>query len=392
MDAPDPVVRSAMAKVMNPQGLPPMTQKELNRLLNRQYLESEDRRIQAANTSLQTSAMRGAIDAGVVSPIDVRGYTGSMYAAPGSYAAARAGSDLERKADLLLQQRFGKMQPGEVRYADTYGSGSISNLPALMPTAQAPAGQVIDEIQGGVGDSAIERLLGRNLAAMGDAKVSEVRPAQPALPLQGETIPTASNVFSFTPAARAQQMAQLQFDVQQADALRRQQEKLRQQTLDTLSSMAAMGRDINQYRGAIPDDIIIEATARGAKMAKDIAPAARVYPSLIETVENGIVYQQRQDTSTGEAVGDKVPIRRIDELPGTAKPQSTGQLVPVIDATTQQPIPDLYFDPVTKQMRSGGSISPKELLLMSAGFGNFPTSRPVKTIDQIRKEILAGKK
>lgn len=41
LDAPDPVVRSAMAKVMNPQGLPPMTQKELDRLLNRQFYEEQ---------------------------------------------------------------------------------------------------------------------------------------------------------------------------------------------------------------------------------------------------------------------------------------------------------------------------------------------------------------
>ena len=134
MDAPDPVVRSAMAKVMNPQGLPPMTQKELNRLLGRQYLEAQDQKTQANNASLQTQRVRQAISSGDMPPIDVRQYSGSMYAPQGSYSEARTlaptrVSAIERSADQLLKARFGQMAPGQMSVAP-YTSPSTPSQPA----------------------------------------------------------------------------------------------------------------------------------------------------------------------------------------------------------------------------------------------------------------------
>ena len=135
MDAPDPVVRSAMAKLMNPQGLPPMTQKELDRLLNRQYLEGENVR-QAMTTSKQTMAAREAIASGQMPPVDVTSYAGSMFAAPGSYTEARplpaptTGFSAERSADRVLKALYGEMLPGQqVRVAGVPDEQMVTGAP-----------------------------------------------------------------------------------------------------------------------------------------------------------------------------------------------------------------------------------------------------------------------
>jgi hypothetical protein len=135
MDAPDPVVRSAMAKLMNPQGLPPMSQKELDRLLNRQYLEQENVR-QAMTTSKQTMAAREAIASGQMPPIDVTSYAGSMFAAPGSYTEARplptptTGFSAERSADRMLKALYGEMLPGQqVRVAGVPDEQMVTGAP-----------------------------------------------------------------------------------------------------------------------------------------------------------------------------------------------------------------------------------------------------------------------
>lgn len=135
MDAPDPVVRSAMAKLMNPHGLPPMTQKELDRLLNRQYLEGENVR-QAMTTSKQTMAAREAIASGQMPPVDVTSYAGSMFAAPGSYTEARplatptTGFSAERSADRVLKALYGEMLPGQqVRVAGVPDEQMVTGAP-----------------------------------------------------------------------------------------------------------------------------------------------------------------------------------------------------------------------------------------------------------------------
>lgn len=136
MDAPDPVVRSAMAKVMNPQGLPPMTQKELNRLLGRQYLESQDRQTQANNASLQTMRVRQAISAGDIPAVDVRQYAGSMYAAPGSYTAPRSIAERQQPmvrmpSEYAIRNIPGRGESTVVRGTEIKGGPPSSGMQAL---------------------------------------------------------------------------------------------------------------------------------------------------------------------------------------------------------------------------------------------------------------------
>lgn len=136
MDAPDPVVRSAMAKVMNPQGLPPMTQKELNRLLGRQYLEAQDQKTQANNASLQTMRVRQAISGGDIPAIDVRQYGGSMYSAPGSYTAPRFIAERQQPmvrmpSEYAIRNIPGRGESTVVRGTEIKGGPATSGMQAL---------------------------------------------------------------------------------------------------------------------------------------------------------------------------------------------------------------------------------------------------------------------
>lgn len=447
MDAPDPVVRSAMAKAMNPQGLPPMTQKELNRLLGRQYLEAEDRKNQAQNATLQTMRMRQDIAAGEVPAVDVRQYAGSMYAAPGSYSAARplrptGGSIIERSADELLKSRFGQMVPGQIAVAPTnlptmqaqptpqagYGyiqgrydylgttplgmvrsaepvlgdqfqqlSGAMQAsqqvdasrspwdaLPPIQPAlmlgkpqeVEAPAPQAVQEVSGFSGNTAIERLLGRNLSLMQGAGTAQPMGA-----------PTPSNVFSYTPAAMAQQLGQRRFEADYAADQRKQM-------IETVSAMYGQGQDINQLN--LPPDILSEAVVRGEKIRNEIS---RKYPASKSIIRDGVVYTQRYNPETGEELGDLIPIRSTQNLPGSARPQSKGQLVPAIDKTTGQPIPNLYLDTDTGQLRSTAPLSERASLLSDTGFGGFnqtqtgkPTTTGVRTYEQLVREMQGAAK
>lgn len=345
MDAPDPVVRSAMAKAMNPQGLPPMTQKELNRLLGRQYLEAQDQKTQANNASLQTMRMRQGIAAGESPAIDVRQYAGSMYAAPGSYSAAR------------LPKLEGER-------------------PFRLPGAELERG-----------NSAIERLLGRNLNIMQGAGSAQ--------PMGG---PTPSNIFSFTPsamqqrsAAEGQQLAAIRFASDLAS-------KQRKQTIDTFAAVVASGQDIDQFN--LAPDIIAEANAIGLKMRKELAPK---YPSTKSIVRDGIVYTQKYDPETGEEVGDLIPVRSTQQLPGTAKPQSEGILIPVRDPSGAI-VPGIMFDPVTRQYRNPMVMSQSAALASEVGLGGFVSGgqpgttqqsaapKPVRTYQQLLEEMRGGSK
>ena len=347
MDAPDSVVRSAMAKAMNPEGLPPMTQKELNRLLGRQYLEAQDRQTQASNTSLQTMRMRQGIASGQSPAIDVREYSGSMYAAPGSYSAARSPTI-----------------PGE-----------------LTRQSQQPG------IELERGNSAIERLLGRNLNVMQGAGSAQ--------PMGG---PTPSNIFSYTPAAMRQQSAA---EGQQLAAIRFASDlasKERKQTIDTFAAVVASGQDIDQFN--LAPDIIAEANAIGLKMRKELAPK---YPSTKSIVRDGVVYTQRYNPETGEEVGDLIPIRSTQQLPGTAKPQSEGILIPVRDQSGAI-VPGIMFDPVTRQYRNPAPMSQSAALASEVGLGGFVSGgqtgtaqqsaapKPVRTYQQLMEEMRGGSK
>lgn len=391
MDAPDPVVRSAMAKAMNPQGLPPMTQKELNRLLGRQYLEAQDRQTQANNASLQTMRMRQEIAStlpgakaeaaadrllkakfGVMEPGDIQIATKDGYRVINAGSAYKPG--IEGIADAMLKDRFGAMLPGEVEVATQRGTTML--LPDQPQGTETPAPQAVQDLSGFSGNTAIERLLGRNLSLMQGAGTAQPMGA-----------PTPSNVFSYTPAAMAQQLGQRRFEADYAADQRKQM-------IETVSAMYGQGQDINQLN--LPPDILSEAVVRGEKIRNEIS---RKYPASKSIIRDGVVYTQRYNPETGEELGDLIPIRSTQNLPGSARPQSKGQLVPAIDKTTGQPIPNLYLDTDTGQLRSTAPLSERASLLSDTGFGGFnqtqtgkPTTTGVRTYEQLVREMQGAAK
>ena len=271
MDAPDPVVRSAMAKVMNPQGLPPMTQKELNRLLGRQYLEAQDQKTQANNASLQTMRVRQAISGGDIPAIDVRQYAGSMYAPSGSYSEARAirssgNQVIQQAADRLLRAQYGEMQPGQIQVASrtteqtaegapaAYGTQAFANslltdrFGAMQPGQQVRIAGIADEMLTPAQATPVEAFAapteGYTPAAMPPATQPSIpqapaaRPASfgpaldqligarasaaPRLPTQqAEMGVSPSNVFAFSPVAQNIASERRQFELKQAEELRK---------------------------------------------------------------------------------------------------------------------------------------------------------------------------
>lgn len=269
MDAPDPVVRSAMAKLMNPQGLPPMTQKELDRLLNRQYLEGENVR-QAMTTSKQTMAAREAIASGQMPPIDVTSYAGSMFAAPGSYTEARplptptTGFSAERSADRVLKALYGEMLPGQqVRVAGVPDEQMVTGAPqsrGIEGTADALLKARFGEMQpgqqvriAGISDSMLtpaqpegqqvqtvmptgEQAPQYNMPFAGQPSMQPTRrpslgpaldqliPAQampqiPSLAPQAPSYMTVGQAFASTPQALERSMREQEYRQKQAEAL-----------------------------------------------------------------------------------------------------------------------------------------------------------------------------
>jgi hypothetical protein len=380
MDAPDPVVRSAMAKMMNPQGLPPMTQKELNRLLTRQSLESENVRL--SNTaSQQTMAARQGIASGQMAPIDVRQYAGSMYAAPGSYTAARpmaeaTGYNPERSADALLKAQFGQMLPGQqVRIA---GIPDEMLVPAGQPEVQ-PVAQPAAQAPSMTGGSAIEQLLGRNLSLF---------QAPEPIYQQAPAASTVSQIMQMTPFAQQQRLAQQKFAADQREAQTNQ-------LIDTLASMDALGQDITQFSGSIGADILNRAKVKGEKLKSDTQPK---FPAIQETVENGIVYSQRFDPNTGQPVGGRIPERSTAQLPGTAPVQSKGRLVPATNPQTGKPYEGVLLDVDTGKLVNIAVPGFAQQIMGQYGIGlggqqsgvQQPAAQPppqIKTYEQVLKEL-----
>lgn len=266
MDAPDPVVRSAMAKVMNPQGLPPMTQKELDRLLNRQYLEQQNvRQAQQASGGKRMFEARQAIDRGMMPPIDVTQYAGSMFSGTDSYTGVRAlpaarGNVVQQAADRLLKSQYGEMQPGEVQIADATGERIIQGAPtasgiegfantlltdrfgAMQPGQQVRVAGIADEMLVPAQPTPVQSLpapagappttqpaipsapvarptsLGPTLDQLVGARASAVPPSIGQAPL---TQMAASDVFANTPEALARSAQQREFERKQAEELRK---------------------------------------------------------------------------------------------------------------------------------------------------------------------------
>jgi len=379
MDAPDPVVRSAMAKMMNPQGLPPMTQKELNRLLTRQSLESENVRL--SNTaSQQTMAARQGIASGQMAPIDVRQYAGSMYAAPGLYTAARpmaeaTGYSPERAADALLKARFGQMLPGQqVRIAGVSDEMLVTDgQPEVQPVAQ-PVAQPAAQAPSMTGGSAIEQLLGRNLSLF---------QAPEPIYQQAPAASTVSQVMQMTPFAQQQRLAQQRFAADQREAQTNQ-------LIDTLASMDALGQDITQFSGSIGADILNRAKVKGEKLKSDTQPK---FPSVQETIENNIVYSQRIDPNTGQPVGDRIPIRSTADLPGSAPVQSKGRLVPATNPLTGKPYEGILLDIDTGKIVPTAVPGFAQQIMGQYGIGlggQQGSAQPppqIKTYEQVLKEL-----
>jgi hypothetical protein len=374
MDAPDPVVRSAMAKMMNPQGLPPMTQKELNRLLNRQYLEQENIR-QSNTASQQTTAIRAAIASGQMAPIDVTKYAGSMYAAPGSYAAARpmaqqGGYNPERTADALLKAQFGQMLPGQqVRIA---GVPDEMLVPAGQPEQVESVGQTA--APAAKPGSVIEQLIGRPLSLFDSVPPSVYQPTPSG--------PTVNQVMGMTPMAQQQRLAQERFAADQREALRKQ-------TVGTLASMVALGQDITQFD--VSPDILNEAAVEGAKLSQY---TKKKFPTSQKSIEGGIVYEQQLDPETGEPIGSKIPLRSTQQLPGTAKPVSQGQFVPAVNMQTGQPIPGMYLDTSTGAVRNVVIPGTSEQVLKGLGLdgGSPGTPTPVVTPQSQPSQFVKGQR
>ena len=123
MDAPDKAVVVAMNKIAL--GMP-LTQQELGRLATRQRLEEQSMAAASNKASFQGLIGRG--------PIDVKSYTGSMY----------AGADpFSNPANAALESRFGKRAPGQIDIS--YGGNAIG-APKYTPT-YAPTTGLLGQAQ-----------------------------------------------------------------------------------------------------------------------------------------------------------------------------------------------------------------------------------------------------
>jgi hypothetical protein len=268
---PDPVVRSAMAKVMNPQGLPPMTQKELDRLLNRQFYEEQQVKQANAYQGSRLYEARQAIASGQMAPIDVNSYAGSMYSAPGSYTAARPISaptrpSIQQSADRMLRANYGEMQPGQVQVSDlggdrviegtprprgiqgmadtlltdTYGAMQpgqqmrVAGIPDEMlvparaeptePAGEAPAGGYAQPAGGYAQPAAAPRptSFGPALSQlMGPSGMPSGMPALPSLTPRTPSAMTVADVFASTPDALARTSREQEARQKQLEALRK---------------------------------------------------------------------------------------------------------------------------------------------------------------------------
>lgn len=260
MDAPDATVRLAMLKLMNPGGMPPMTQEEAQRLSTRMYLEGQN--AQNVPTSTQTMQMRQG------GPIDVNSYAGSMWSGPGSYTAPRlaptSGSTMEQRADALLKQRFGTMLPGQ-----TMREAGMRDEWMVPATEQAPApaaqgiggGSFLNAIKQ---PSGLESLLGYQFNAAAASAQPAARPAPQVQQSQGmfpgyktpspsvlqqmignATAPTPSmsnmtvaGALGMTPKAQELGLSRSRFQAEQ-------QQNQEKSLLDTAASMMATGQDIS---------------------------------------------------------------------------------------------------------------------------------------------------
>lgn len=126
MDAPDTAVRVAMNKIALGMQLTPQ---EHRRLANRQQLETQSAAVASQRSTFQSLVGQA--------PIDVRSYSGSMF----------AGSDMQDRANSTLEARFGKRAPGQIDIS--YGGqlvGRQQDAPEEQGTTEA--GEAATELIG----------------------------------------------------------------------------------------------------------------------------------------------------------------------------------------------------------------------------------------------------
>lgn len=333
MDAPDATVRLAMMKMLNPAGMPPMTQEEAQRLSTRMYLEGQSAK--NVPTSAQTMQMRQA------GPVDVNSYAGSMWAAPGSYTAARPtqipSSTMEQRADAILKQRFGEMLPGqtmrEAGMRDEWMVPAQQGAPEVRQLPQTGAGSFISALKQ---PSGLESLLGYQFNAGGSAAAGSplvqpmasqgapsARPSANILPTQttnqgflpGYKTPspavlqqmlanaqpqapsfdnmTVAQTFGMTPTAQTLGMERSRFAAQT--------QKDKEKTLmDTATSMMASGQDVSGL-GLTPSQM--------ARVRTDASLLSEKGQRTVETVnEKGQAIKNTYDI-TGNLIASR-PIER----------------------------------------------------------------------------------
>lgn len=263
MDAPDPVVRSAMAKMLNPQGLPPMTQKELNRLLGRQYLEQENIR-QSNTASQQTAAVRQQ------GPVDVASYAGSMWAKPGSYSQMRP----------IPETQFAR--PIQAPSAPV---GDIPVLSALLGLNQ-PVKQAVPSAArtGFVNPAAVSEIMSRDMSAY-----------SPANAIMGQT-PEAMRAET---QRQAMQLNKDQFTMSQLDFLSRRQNEQKELELKK-SKMAQLS--------ATPEEAVARAqssiTDPQNQMASFVAHEGGFLPSIM--AKPGATFEPAAERTAAEARAKRV--------------------------------------------------------------------------------------
>jgi hypothetical protein len=340
MVGPDPVVRSAMAKVMNPQGLPPMTQKELDRLLNRQFYEEEQAKQANAYIGGRLADVRQSIASGQMAPIDVNSYAGSMYAAPGSYTAARPISaptrpSIQQSADRMLRANYGEMQPGQVQVSDmggdrvieaaprprgiqgmadtlltdTYGAMQpgqqmrVAGIPdeMLVPAQAQPAAPVGEAPAGGYAQPAAAprpTSFGPALSQlMGPSGMPSGMPALPSMTPRTPSAMTVADVFASTPEALARTSREQELRQKQLEALRKSNVE------SAATYFAQNRRPPEDLLSQMSRDELNQAYVKGADIQKGAAQVSRV-----DRVVDGktVPFEVRYNPLTGETTESQI--------------------------------------------------------------------------------------
>lgn len=389
MDAPDLQVRTAMNKLA--WGMP-ISAKDAQRITERQRLEQQS--IQTAQNAAQMQQMRQA------GPIDVRSYTGSMWATSGPMAAqpiegyvAPKRYNPEATADLILKQNFGGMQPGSLQIA--YGGSREGQSETVPPEMMVPATETgepivsqtqVPEVKSVIPkQSALGSLLGS--AATGPAGTAQSGYFQPS----SSKYPVGSALAFTTPRQLENEIRQANYN-QRVDKLKA--ENARKQGEDAVKSLAArhaMGEDISTGLGLTEDtNLIARATTQGRELANKIR-SGEVREQ--EFVDGNTVYKALVNVNTGKNEGPVVPVRSTERLPGSAPEQQfSGQLEPVINPVTKQPLPDVFRDPVTGRLVHSGQLSPNTQLLSSLGLGGVATQpqQPQQSVQTGKAKLPSG--